>query len=143
MRKLYKWIIFLIVIAVVFITDYREDKSTNPELVSTINSMNHEYCNIIVHKRFVQDKVELAVFLIELCKENAFDKIKFATDVRGYPSSVSLDVYLTEKDFKIGNQYMNVRYEMIEYRKDSNIRDNSENYQIYIDNELIGICEQS
>ena len=96
--------------------------------------MNHEYCSVIVHKKYVEDKIELALFLVELCKENAFDNIKFATDVRGYPSEVWLNVYLTEKDFKKGNKYMNVRYEMKVYKKDSNIRDNSENYQLYIDN---------
>lgn len=63
-----------------------------------------------------------------------------------YPSSLSLSVYLTEKDFEIGNQYMSVRYEMIEYIKSSNIKDDMENYKLYIDNQpanqSIEICER-
>ena len=82
-------------------------------------------------------------FLIESCRENAFENIKFATDVRGYPSGVLLSVYLTKKDFKLGNQYMSVRCDMIEYSKSSNIRDNMDNYRLYVDNELIEYYEQS
>lgn len=134
MKNLSKWCVILTIIAVVLAIRIKKYEHKNPELVSTINSMNHEYCSVIVHKKYVEDKIELALFLVELCKENAFDNIKFATDVRGYPSEVWLNVYLTEKDFKKGNKYMNVRYEMKVYKKDSNIRDNSENYQLYIDN---------
>lgn len=138
MKKLNKWFIVLIAVAGALIADYRKNEYRNPELVSAINSMNREYCSIIIHKKYVRDKVELALLLIELCKENAFDNIKFATDVRGYPSSLSLSVYLTGNDLETGNQYMNVRYEMVEYSKSSNIKDNAGNYQLYIDNELIG-----
>lgn len=99
MKKISKWFVVLIAIAGALIADYKKNEYQNLEMVSTINSMNREYCSIIVHKRYVRDKVELALLLIELCKENAFDNIKFATDVRGYPSSLSLSVYLTEKDF--------------------------------------------
>lgn len=76
------------------------------------------------------------MFLVELCKENSFDNIKFATDVRGYPSGGFLSVYLVEKDFEVGNWYMNVRYEMVEYRKGSNIRYGAGNYCMFIDGEL-------
>lgn len=134
MKKFNKWIAVLIVITGVLIADYRKYECKNPELISTINSMNREYCSVIIHKKYIRDKVELALLLIELCRENAFENIKFATDVRGYPSSLSLSVYLTEKDFEIGNQYMSVRYEMIEYIKSSNIKDDMENYKLYIDN---------
>ena len=127
----------------VSIIDFKQYEYQTPELVSTINSMNREYCSVILHKRYVSDKVELALFLIELCKENAFDNIKFATDVRCYPSSLSLSVYLTKKDFENGNQYMNVRYEMKNDRTGGNIKDEVSNYQLYFDNELIEMHEQS
>lgn len=143
MKKVNKWIILLIFIVGIFISNYREDENAKPELVSTINSMNHEYCSIIIHKKDVHDKENLARFLIESCRENAFENIKFATDVRGYPSGVLISVYLTKKDFELGNQYMSVRCEMIEYSKSSNIRDNMDNYRLYVDNELIEYYEQS
>lgn len=133
MKKLNKWFAVLIVIAGTLIADYRKNEYKKPELISTINSMNHEYCSIVIHKKYVQDKVELALVLIELCRENAFENIKFATDVRGYPSELSLSVYLTKNDFEMGNQYMSVRCEMLEYSKSSNIRDNMDNYQLCVE----------
>lgn len=139
MRNLNKWFIVISVMFGILAVGHRQYGYRNPELMSTISSMNHEYCSVVIHKKHVQDKIQLALFLVETCKENAFENIKFATDVRGYPSGLSLSVYLTEKDFEDGNQYMNVRYEMIEYRQNSNIKDNPKNYQLYIDNELIEI----
>ena len=141
MKRIKKWFIMLTIITGVSIIDLKKYEYKTPELVSTINSMNREYCSIILHKKHVSDKVELAVVLIDLCKENAFDNIKFATDVRGYPSSLSLNVYLTKKDFENGKQYMNVRYEMINYSKTGDIRDEITNYQLYIDNELIEMAD--
>ena len=139
MKKVHKKYLIVIVIIFAFVARFHKGEYKNPELVCTIKSMSREYCSIIVHKNRLMEKTELALFLVELCRENNFDNIKFSIDVRGYPSSLSLNVYLTEKDFQIGNQYMNVRYEMIECRKDSNIKDNPENYQIYIDDEFYKI----
>lgn len=82
-------------------------------------------------KRFVLNKVELETFIIECCREYSFENIKFATDIRGYPSGLSVAVYLTEKDFEKGRQYINIRFEMIGCNQSSNIKDNMENYQIY------------
>lgn len=132
-----KYLIVIIVVIIVLVAKCEKEEYKPPELVSTINSMNHEYCSIIVHAKPIFEKTKLALFLIELCRENNFDNIKFATDVRGYPSGVSLSVYLTDNDFITGNQYMNVRYEMIEDRKDSNIKNDPKNYQLYIDGKLI------
>ena len=137
MKRYFRLIILNCLIMCAFINAHEKNTYQNVELISTINSMNREYCSIIIHSPKVKDKVELALVLIDSCRENSFNNIKFATDIRGYPSSLSLNVYLTEKDFKSGEQYMNVRYEMIDLNKKSNIKDNMENYQLYIDDELI------
>ena len=143
MRKKNKGFAVMIIILGSLIIGCNKYECKKPKLVSSISSMNHEYCTIIIYKRSVQNKIELVRLLVEMCKDNDFENIKFATDVRGYPSCLSLSVYLTEKDFQKGKQYVNIRYEMIKYIKSSNIRDNPENYQLYIDNELIQIYEQS
>ena len=137
MKRYFRLIILNCLIMCAFINAHEKNTYQNVELISTINSMNREYCSIIIHSPKVKDKVELALVLIDSCRENSFNNIKFATDIRGYPSSLSLNVYLTEKDFKSGKQYMNVRYEMIDLNKKSNIKDDMENYQLYIDDELI------
>ena len=75
--------------------------------------------------------------LIELCRENAFENIKFATDVRGYPSGLYLSVYLTKKDFENSKIYMKIKYITKTYNQNSNIKDDMEKYQLYIDNNLV------
>ena len=137
MKRYFRLIILNCLIMCAFINAHEKNTYQNVELISTINSMNREYCSIIIHSPKVKNKVELALVLIDSCRDNSFNNIKFATDIRGYPSSLSLNVYLTEKDFKSGKQYMNVRYEMIDLNKKSNIKDDMENYQLYIDDELI------
>lgn len=137
MKRYFRLIILNCLIMCAFINAHEKNTYQNVELISTINSMNREYCSIIIHSPKVKNKMELALVLIDSCRENSFNNIKFATDIRGCPSSLSLNVYLTEKDFKSGKQYMNVRYEMIDLNKKSNIKDDMENYQLYIDDELI------
>ena len=98
-----KALIIFCIFLVLVIDGNRKGIHQNPELVSTINCMNCEYCNIIVYKKGSPDRMKLALLLIEFCKENKFDNIKFATDVRDYPSNLYLNVYLTEKDLKMEN----------------------------------------
>ena len=108
-----------------------------PDMVVAINSLNHEYCTIIAYKRSVSNKVELAMELIEMCKENGFETLSFATDVRGYPRELSMNVYLTEEDFHNGKLYMQIEYLQREYKENCNIKEHPENYQLNIDGELI------
>ena len=112
-------------------------ENRKPDMVSTINSMNCEYCSIIAYRNQISDKIEFARKLIEMCRENDYETIKFATDVRGYPSGLYLNVYLTKKDFENEKIYMKIKYVPKECEENSNIKDNIEKYQLYIDDNLI------
>lgn len=74
-----------------------------------------------------------------MCRENKFTTIKFATDVRGYPSGMYLNVYLTMEDFENGKIYMKIKFIQKEYNQSSNIKDDTKNYELYIDNNLISV----
>lgn len=117
--------------------DYSDYGNMQPDMVSTISSMNYEYCAIIAYRDQIPDKIEFARKLIEMCRENEYETIKFATDVRGYPSGLYLNVYLTQKDFENGKIYMKIKYVTQEYDQNSNIKDDIEKYQLYIDNNLV------
>lgn len=117
--------------------DYSNYGNMQPDMVSTISSMNYEYCAIIAYRDQIPDKIEFARKLVEMCRENEYETIKFATDVRGYPSGLYLNVYLTQKDFKNGKIYMKIKYVTQEYDQNSNIKDDIEKYQLYIDNNLV------
>lgn len=140
MKKLKKWFTLIIIIAGALIIDYRKYDCKKPELMSTINSMNCEYCSIIIYKKYVRDKVELALHLIEVCRENAFENIKFATDIRGYPSALHLIVYSNKTDFFEGDNFMTIKYIPQENNDTSTIVDENDLYELYIDQMLIEDC---
>ncbi len=117
--------------------DYSNYGNMQPDMVSTISSMNYEYCAIIAYRDQIPDKIEFARKLVEMCRENAYKTIKFATDVRGYPLGLYLNVYLTPEDLENGKIYMKIKYVTQEYDQNSNIKDDIEKYQLYIDNNLV------
>lgn len=56
--------------------------------------MNYEYCATITYRDQIPDKIEFARKLIEMCRENEYRTIKFATDVRGYPLGAKKELLL-------------------------------------------------
>ena len=140
MKKFKKWLVMLFAILGILVFNYRKKECKPPELISTISSMNHEYCSIIIHKSCINDKVELALYLIEVCRENAFENIKFATDIRGYPSALHLTVYLNKIDFLEGAIFMTVKYIPEENNDTCTIVDENVQYELYVDQTLIKDC---
>ena len=122
-------IVLIILLVGIICIGYR---NRTPDLVSTINSMNYEYCSVIAYENSLVDKEQLANQLIEMCKENSFKSIKFATDARGYPAGIYMRVYLNRLDFKRGKIFMQVKYLPADINWGGNIRDDSENYVLFI-----------
>ncbi|MBO5179736.1 MAG: hypothetical protein J6B87_05265 [Clostridia bacterium] len=137
MKRIGKLIASVLIAISALSADNMDYENRKPDMVSTISSMNFEYCSIIAYRNQIPDKIAFARKLIEMCRENGYETIKFATDVRGYPSGLYLSVYLTQKDFENGNIYMKIKYVTRECAQNSNIKDNVEKYQLYIDNDLV------
>lgn len=138
MKRIGKLIASVLIAISALSADNMDYENRKPDMVSTISSMNFEYCSIIAYRNQIPDKIAFARKLIEVCRENGYETIKFATDVRGYPSGLYLNVYLTKKDFENGNIYMKVKCIEEKYDENSNIKDDMENFQLYIDDNLIG-----
>lgn len=137
MKRIGKLFVSVLIAVSALSADYPDYGNMQPDMVSTISSMNYEYCAIIAYRDQIPDKIEFARKLVEMCRENEYETIKFATDVRGYPSGLYLNVYLTRKDFENGKIYMKIKYVTQEYDQNSNIKDDIEKYQLYIDNNLV------
>ena len=137
MERIGKLIACVLIVISALSADDMDYEKIQPDMVSTISSMNYEYCAIIAYRNQIPDKIAFARKLIEMCRENGYETIKFATDVRGYPSGLYLNVYLTQKDFENGNIYMKIKYVDRECARNSNIKDNIDKYQLYIDNDLV------
>ena len=137
MKRIGKLVACVLIIISALSADDMDYGKRKPDMVSTISSTNCEYCAIIAYRNQIPDKIAFARKLIDMCRENGYETIKFATDVRGYPSGLYLNVYLTQKDFENGNIYMKIKYVTRECAQNSNIKDNIEKYQLYIDNDLV------
>lgn len=137
MKRIGKLVACVLIAISALSADNMDCENRQPDMVSTISSMNYEYCAIIAYRNQIPDKIAFARKLIEMCRENGYETIKFATDVRGYPSGLYLNVYLTQKDFENGNIYMKIKYVDRECAQNSNIKDNIDKYQLYIDNDLV------
>lgn len=137
MKRIGKLVACVLIAISALSADNMDYENRQPDMVSTISSMNCEYCAIIAYRNQIPDKIAFARKLIEMCRENGYETIKFATDVRGYPSGLYLNVYLTKKDFENGNIYMKIKYITKTYNQNSNIKDDMEKYQLYIDNNLV------
>lgn len=137
MKKICKKVITTLLGMGMFISMYSFAEGAQPDMVSAINVMNYEYCSIIAHKMHIFNKKEFANLIVEMCKENSFQTIKYATDVRGYPAGLYLSIYLNEKDFKQGNCYMEIKYITPKYISSANIKDDEEAYQLFIDGNLV------
>lgn len=127
-------VILIILLVGIIYTGCRNKK---PDMVSTINSMNYEYCSVIAYEYSWVDKEQLANRLIEMCKENSFKSIKFATDVRGYPTGIYMNVYLNRWNFKRGEIFMKIKYLPENNNWIGNIRDYSGNYVLNIDGDIM------
>ena len=137
MKRIGKLVACVLIAISALSADNMDYENRQPDMVSTISSMNYEYCAIIAYRNQIPDKIAFARKLIEMCRENGYETIKFATDVRGYPSGLYLSVYLTKKDFENGKIYMKIKYITKTYNQNSNIKDDMEKYQLYIDNNLV------
>lgn len=123
MKRIGKLVACVLIAISALSADNMDYEHRQPDMVSTINAMNFEYCSIIAYRNQISDKIAFARKLIEMCRENDYETIKFATDVRGYPSGLYLNVYLTKKDFENGNVYMKIKYITKTYNQNSNIKD--------------------
>lgn len=137
MKRIDKLVACVLIAISALSADNMDYENRQPDMGSTISSMNYEYCAIIAYRNQIPDKIAFARKLIEMCRENGYETIKFATDVRGYPSGLYLSVYLTKKDFENGKIYMKIKYITKTYNQNSNIKDDMEKYQLYIDNNLV------
>ena len=136
MSRMSRLFVIILMTVGVLAAGYQKDKNVKPDMVSTINSMNYEYCSIIANRDDIPDKVEFALELIEMCRKNEYETIKFATDVRGFPAGLIMSVYLTQEDMENGKLYMKIKYVIEDEEKDRNIKDDYEKYNLYVDDVL-------
>lgn len=66
----------------------------------------------------IDDKEAFARKVIQMCRENSFYSIRFSTDLNGYPSGLSITVYLSREDLEKGRPVCEIEFRTEEYMRD-------------------------
>lgn len=109
----------------------------NPDAVSSVSSGGRQYLKVVANSDRIDDKEAFARKVIQMCRENSFHSIRFSTDINGYPSGLSITVYLKRKDLEKGRPVCEIEFRTKEYVENCNIKDDVEQFHLYLDGEEI------
>lgn len=119
---------------------FREQKEYSgiPDVVNSITSNNDYYLTIVANSEKIEDKEEFSRTIVHMCMDNSFHSVKFSTDIRGYPSSLDIDVYLSRKEVeKRKEPVCRIEFKTDNFNEDYNIKNNPEEYHLYLNGKEI------
>ena len=111
-------------------------KEGEPDLLSSFSMNRDENLVVIANRGEIEDKDKFARLLVRMCKENSFQSIKFSTE-RVYATSLDMRVYLWRDEVEGNDPVMTVKYKPEEWNHDYDIINNPEEFNLYVDGELI------
>lgn len=132
-------IVLIIVEGVIFYRNSLETYSNVPDLVSSFVSNNDYHLMVVANSKEITDKESFSKEVIEMCRNNSFKSMIFSTDLKGYPGSLDIDVYLQKEDIGKTDSVLNIRFQPDEWNSDYNIKDDVEHYRLYVDEEQIDL----
>lgn len=107
-----------------------------PDVVSSIKINRDETLTVVANRDIIEEKEEFAELLIQKCKENSFQSIKFSTDY-GYATSLHLQVYLWRDQIQEQEPVMVVKYIPVDRENNYDIIHNPDKFHMYIDGKKI------
>lgn len=129
-------LVMMVILLVACGADENAHVPGEPDVINSIKSNNDEHLVVVANRDEIEDKVEFAKLLVQMCQENSFQTIKFSTDY-GYATSLNMRVYLWKDEIEGNEPVMTVDFEPIEWNKDYDIVNNPEMFELYVDGEII------
>lgn len=114
----------------------QKHKEGEPDVISSMKMNQDEILTVVANRNQIEDKEDFAKFLVEKCKDNSFQSVRFSTDY-GYATSLNLRVYLWEDEIEGQEPVMVVEYKPVEWGMDYDIVNDPEKFQMYVDGELM------
>ena len=135
-KKIIYQTIILIVFTICFIMilGCGEKKEMKPDCVIS-NSFNDDYfLTIIANREIIEDKEMFAKQLIEQVCNNDFKSIMFSFEETGYPTGLSMHVYLTESDWEDRSKepYMEISFRQENSVNGYNIVENYDEFKMEV-----------
>lgn len=116
---------------------WKEAHSKIPDAINTMSTGNDLYLTVIANARQIEDKEEFARTVVHMCQNNSFHSVRFSTDC-GYPSGLNITVYLNRKDIEARKEPVcKILFKTDDFSKDYNIKDNPDEFHLYLDGEEI------
>lgn len=110
---------------------------SEPDCIGSMVIDGNYDLQIVANCSHIKDKASFATLLYEKCKENTFRSTIFSYDITGYPRKLTMDVYLRKNDVKKDEPIMRIEFHPDEREKECNIKDNPEEYVLYINGQKI------
>lgn len=121
--------------------EWEESHSGIPDAVSSMSSNNRQYLKVVANSDRIEDKEAFAREVVQMCRENSFHSIMFSTDINGYPSGLSITVYLNQKGVEKNESVCEIEFRTETYREDCDIKNDVEEFQLYLDGKEIDFYE--
>lgn len=140
-RKNRIWAFIILVFASVYLFShgldrYREwkvDHSGIPDAVSSMRFNNDEHLTVVANSDSIKDKETFAREIIHMCQSNSFHSILFSS----FPSRLEISVYLKRRDIGEKEPVCRIKYAPLEYNDSYDIRNNAEQFHLYLDGQEI------
>ena len=129
-------ILFAMMLVVLIWGSVQKYKRMEPDVVSCMKINRDETLTVVANRSKIEDKIEFAKLLVDMCKENSFGSIKFRTDY-GYATSLELRVYLDEQEIERHKPAMNVEYKPVKWGEGYDIVNDSDMFRLYVDGKQV------
>ncbi len=133
-RKVYAVVMAVLIIGLC--SACGKEEKTSPDVVSSMKFNRDETLTVVANRNKIEDKEEFARLLLQMCKENSFESMKFSTD-EGYPTSLEMQVYAKKDDLFKEEPIMKVEYKTEDWNPDYDIVNTPDQFHLYIDGEMI------
>lgn len=100
-----------------------------PDAVSSYRTNKSERLAVTANVKSIDDKEVFAKNIIQMCKDNAFHTIKFDE----MPSQIEIIAYLQRDDIGEIDPVCRIEYKTDTYTEKLNIRDDADEYRLYVD----------
>lgn len=107
-----------------------------PDVVSSMKMNRDEMLTVVANQDKIEDKEAFAWLLLQMCKDNSFESIKFSMD-EGYPTSLDMNVYAWKEDIGEKDPIMTVEYKPEEWNVEYDIVNSPEQFHLYVDDEMV------
>ncbi len=136
MKRKNHTLLSLLLVAVFVSGCAQKHREGEPDVIRSMKMNQDETLTVVANRKHIEDKEDFAKLLVDKCKDNSFQSVRFSTDY-GYATSLNLRVYLWEDEIEGQEPEMVVEYKPVEWGRNYDIVNDPEKFQMYVDGEAI------